>query len=127
MGAQKIVAKARRLRDAARGWRASAPVTSSTLANARRAGGERRSVGRNLIEDATFANLKRHFSEGQIMELVYTIGLWAMYGMIVALDLECNNQTAAGMIEVAALIRNIMSAEVPPLPQRINYKRIIRR
>jgi alkylhydroperoxidase family enzyme len=60
-------------------------------------------VGRNLIEDATFAALKRHFSDEQIMELVYTIALWRMHGMIVrALHLEYDNDTTARMTEVPA-------------------------
>ena len=60
-------------------------------------------VGRNLIEDATFAALKRHFSDEQIMELVYSIALWRMHGMIVrALHLEYDNDTTARMIEVPA-------------------------
>jgi len=60
-------------------------------------------VGRNLIEDATFAALKRHFSDEQIMELVYSIALWRMHGMIVrALHLEYDNDTTARMTEVPA-------------------------
>ena len=46
-------------------------------------------VGRNLVEDETFAALKSHLSDEQIMELFYVIGLWRMHGMIVrALHLE---------------------------------------
>jgi alkylhydroperoxidase family enzyme len=60
-------------------------------------------VGRNLIEDATFAALKRHFSDEQIMELVYVIALWRMHGLIVrALHLEYDNDTTARMTEIPA-------------------------
>jgi alkylhydroperoxidase family enzyme len=60
-------------------------------------------VGRNLVEDATFAELKRHFSDAQILELFYVIGLWRMHGMIVrALHLEYDNDTTARMQEVPA-------------------------
>jgi alkylhydroperoxidase family enzyme len=60
-------------------------------------------VGRNLIEDATFAGLKRHFSDEQIMELVYSIALWRMHGMVVrALHLEYDNDTTTRMTEVPA-------------------------
>ncbi|MGH7986389.1 MAG: carboxymuconolactone decarboxylase family protein [Candidatus Binataceae bacterium] len=60
-------------------------------------------VGRNLIEDETFAELKRHFSDERIMELVYVIALWRMHGMIVrALHLEYDNDTTARMKEVPA-------------------------
>ncbi|MGH7931620.1 MAG: carboxymuconolactone decarboxylase family protein [Candidatus Binataceae bacterium] len=60
-------------------------------------------VGRNLIEDATFAELKRHFSDEQIMELVYVIAMWRMHGIIVrALHLEYDNDTTARMREVPA-------------------------
>jgi alkylhydroperoxidase family enzyme len=75
IGAQKIVAKARRLRDAARGWRASAPSDKFDARERAVLAAATDLVGQ-LIEDATFANLKRHFSEEQIMELGYTIGLW---------------------------------------------------
>lgn len=60
-------------------------------------------VGRNLIEDATFASLKRHFSDAQIMEIVYVIALWRMHGMIVrALHLEYDDDTTARMAEIPA-------------------------
>ena len=60
-------------------------------------------VGRNLVEDATFAALKQHFSEEQIMELIFVIATWRMHGMIVrALHLEYDNDTAARMQEVPA-------------------------
>jgi alkylhydroperoxidase family enzyme len=60
-------------------------------------------VGRNLVEDATFAALKQHLSDEQILELFYVIGLWRMHGMIVrALHLEYDNDTTARMKEVPA-------------------------
>ncbi len=60
-------------------------------------------VGRNLVEDATFAALKRHFNDPQILELFYVIGLWRMHGMIVrALHLEYDNDTTARMEEIPA-------------------------
>jgi alkylhydroperoxidase family enzyme len=60
-------------------------------------------VGRNLVEDETFAELKKHLSDPQIMELFYVIGLWRMHGMIVrALHLEFDNDTTARMREVPA-------------------------
>ncbi|HKV55236.1 MAG TPA: carboxymuconolactone decarboxylase family protein [Candidatus Binataceae bacterium] len=60
-------------------------------------------VGRNLIEDATFADLKRHFSDEQIMELVFVIATWRMHGMVVrALHLEYDNDVTSRMKEVPA-------------------------
>jgi len=60
-------------------------------------------VGRNLVEDGTFAALKSHLSDEQIMELFYVIGLWRMHGMIVrALHLEYDADTTARMTEVPA-------------------------
>jgi alkylhydroperoxidase family enzyme len=60
-------------------------------------------VGRNLVEDETFAALKQHLGDNQIMELFYVIGLWRMHGMIVrALHLEFDNDTTARMAEVPA-------------------------
>jgi alkylhydroperoxidase family enzyme len=60
-------------------------------------------VGRNLVEDATFAELKVYFTDAQILELFYVIGLWRMHGMIVrALHLEYDNDTTARMREVPA-------------------------
>src|SRR6266404_8083039 len=60
-------------------------------------------VGRNLVEDETFAALKNHLSDEQILELFYVIGLWRMHGMIVrALHLEYDNDTTARMTEVPA-------------------------
>jgi len=60
-------------------------------------------VARNLIEDATFAALKRHFSDEQIMELVFVIATWRMHGMVVrALHLEYDDDTTSRMVEVPA-------------------------
>ena len=60
-------------------------------------------VGRNLIEDATFAELKRHLNDPQIMELVFVIATWRMHGMIVrALHLEYDNDTTSRLAEVPA-------------------------
>jgi alkylhydroperoxidase family enzyme len=60
-------------------------------------------VGRNLVEDETFAELKRHLPDEQILELFYVIGLWRMHGMIVrALHIEFDNDTTARMKEVPA-------------------------
>jgi alkylhydroperoxidase family enzyme len=60
-------------------------------------------VARNLIEDDTFAALKRHFTDAQIMEIVYVIALWRMHGMIVrALHLEYDTDIASRLVEVPA-------------------------
>ncbi|MFZ0660861.1 MAG: carboxymuconolactone decarboxylase family protein [Candidatus Binataceae bacterium] len=60
-------------------------------------------VGRNLVEDESFAALKEHLDDAQIMELFYVIGLWRMHGMIVrALHLEFDGDTTARMKEVPA-------------------------
>lgn len=60
-------------------------------------------VARNLIEDATFAALKHHFSDAQIMELVFVIATWRMHGIVVrALHLEYDGDTTARMQEVPA-------------------------
>ncbi len=60
-------------------------------------------VGRNLVEDATFDELKRHLPDEQILELFYVIGLWRMHGMIVrALHLEYDTDTTARMTEIPA-------------------------
>jgi len=58
-------------------------------------------ISRNLVEDETFAELKRHLDDPQILELFYVIGLWRMHGMIVrALHLEFDHDTTARMKEV---------------------------
>jgi alkylhydroperoxidase family enzyme len=58
-------------------------------------------VGRNLIEDATFAVLKHHLSDAQIMELIFVIATWRMHGMVVrALHLEYDGGTTSRMQEV---------------------------
>lgn len=59
-------------------------------------------VGRNLVEDATFAALKRHFSDEQIVELFFVVATYRMHGMIVrALHLEFDTDTTARMEEVS--------------------------
>ena len=64
-------------------------------------------VARNLVEDETFAELKRHLPDEQILELFYVIGLWRMHGMIVrALHLEYDNDTTARMKEIPAPAAN---------------------
>jgi alkylhydroperoxidase family enzyme len=58
-------------------------------------------IGRNLVEDATFAVLKRHFSDEQIVELFWVIATYRMHGLLVrALHLEFDNDTTARMEEV---------------------------
>ncbi|HXR34634.1 MAG TPA: carboxymuconolactone decarboxylase family protein [Candidatus Binataceae bacterium] len=60
-------------------------------------------IGRNLVEDATFAALKRHFSDEQIVELFYVITTYRMHGMMIrALHLEFDNDTTSRMQEVPA-------------------------
>ena len=60
-------------------------------------------VGRNLVEDETFAELKKHLSDPQIFELFYVICLWRMHGMMVrALHLEYDHDTTARMKEIPA-------------------------
>jgi alkylhydroperoxidase family enzyme len=58
-------------------------------------------IGRNLVEDATFASLKRHFNDEQIVELFFVITTYRMHGLLVrALHLEFDNDTTARMEEV---------------------------
>jgi AhpD family alkylhydroperoxidase len=58
-------------------------------------------IGRNLVEDATFEALKRHFSDEQIVELFFVIATYRMHGLMVrALHLEFDNDTTARMEEV---------------------------
>ena len=60
-------------------------------------------IGRNLIEDATFKELKRHLRDEQIVELMYVITTYRAHGMLVrALHLEFDNDTTARMQEVPA-------------------------
>src|SRR5260370_209352 len=85
---------------AIKGW-----VTSDKFADAERAVMQATDelVGRNLVEDDTFAALKSHLPDEQIMELFYVIGLWRMHGMIVrALHLEYDSDTTARMTEIPA-------------------------
>ena len=86
--------------DAIKGW-----ATSDKFTPAERAvmAATDELVGRNLVEDETFAELKKHLSDPQILELFYVIGLWRMHGMIVrALHLEFDKDTTARMKEVPA-------------------------
>jgi len=58
-------------------------------------------LARNLVEDETFAALRKHLSDPEILELFVVIGLWRMHGLIVrALHLEYDNDTTARMKEV---------------------------
>jgi alkylhydroperoxidase family enzyme len=60
-------------------------------------------LSRNLVEDATFAALKRHLSDAAILELFVVIGLWRMHGLIVrALHLEYDHDLTQRMQEVPA-------------------------
>jgi alkylhydroperoxidase family enzyme len=60
-------------------------------------------IGRNLVEDETFAALKRHFNDEQIVELFIVIATYRMHGLLVrALHLEFDNDTTGRMEEVAA-------------------------
>jgi alkylhydroperoxidase family enzyme len=60
-------------------------------------------LARNLVEDETFAALRKHLSDAQILELFVVIGLWRMHGLIVrALHLEYDSDTTARMKEVPA-------------------------
>ena len=60
-------------------------------------------LSRNLIEDATFAALKRHLADPEIVELLIVSGLWRMHGMIVrVLHAEYDTDTTARMEEVPA-------------------------
>jgi alkylhydroperoxidase family enzyme len=69
-------------------------------------------IGRNLVEDATFAALKRHFTDEQIVELFLVISTYRMHGLIVrALHLEFDNDTTARMEEVPGPAINLR--EVP--------------
>src|ERR1700680_2413472 len=86
--------------DAIKGW-----STSDKFTPAERAGmaATDELVGRNLVEDETFAELKKHLSDPEILELFYVVGLWRMHGMIVrALHLEFDSDTTARMKEVPA-------------------------
>jgi alkylhydroperoxidase family enzyme len=83
--------------DAIKGWASSEafePVERAVMAATDEL------VGRNLVEDATFAALKRHFSDEQIVELFFVISTYRMHGMLVrALHLEYDNDTTARMQE----------------------------
>ena len=96
----RMVGVAEEKLQAIKGW-----VVSDTFTAAERAVMQATDelVGRNLVEDETFAELKLHLSDEQILELFYVIGLWRMHGMIVrALHLEYDNATTARMKEIPA-------------------------
>lgn len=60
-------------------------------------------LSRNLVEDATFAALKRHFTDAQIVELFFVVGTYRMHGMFIrALHLEYDTDPTARMQEVPA-------------------------
>jgi len=60
-------------------------------------------LSRNLVEDATFAELKRHFNDEQIVELFFVVCTYRMHGMLIrALHLEYDTDTTARMQEVPA-------------------------
>jgi alkylhydroperoxidase family enzyme len=57
----------------------------------------------NRVEDETFAALKQHLSDPEILELFVVVGLWRMHGLIVrALHLEYDNDTTSRLKEVPA-------------------------
>ena len=60
-------------------------------------------LSRNLVEDATFATLKRHFTDAQIVEMFFVVCTYRMHGMFIrALQLEFDTDTTARMQEVPA-------------------------
>jgi alkylhydroperoxidase family enzyme len=68
-------------------------------------------ISRNLVEDATFAALKRHFTDEQIVELFMVIATYRMHGLLVrALHLEFDNDTTARMEEVPGPSVNLVTA-----------------
>jgi alkylhydroperoxidase family enzyme len=74
-------------------------------------------IGRNLVEDATFAALKRHFTDEQIVELFAVIATYRMHGLLVrALHLEFDNDTTARMEEVPG--PSVNSPQVPAASER---------
>ena len=74
-------------------------------------------IGRNLVEDATFAALKRHFTDEQIVELFAVIATYRMHGLLVrALHLEFDNDTTARMEEVPG--PSVNSPQVPAPSER---------
>ena len=57
----------------------------------------------NRVEDETFAALKQHLSDPEILELFVVVGLWRMHGLIVrALHLEYDNDITSRLKEVPA-------------------------
>jgi len=85
---------------AIKGWTTSdvfSPVERAVMAAADEI------LSRNLVEDATFAALRKHLSDPEILELFVVIGLWRMHGLIVrALHLEYDNDTTSRLTEVPA-------------------------
>jgi alkylhydroperoxidase family enzyme len=60
-------------------------------------------LSRNLVEDATFAALKRHFNDAQLVELLFVVCTYRMHGLFIrALQLEYDTDTTARMQEVPA-------------------------
>jgi len=60
-------------------------------------------LSRNLVEDATFAALKRHFNDEQIVELFFVVCTYRMHGMFIrALHPEYDTDPTARMQEVPA-------------------------
>jgi len=58
-------------------------------------------IGRNLIEDETFAELKSYLSDQQIVELMYVITTYRAHGLMLrGLHLEFDDDTTARMQEV---------------------------
>jgi hypothetical protein len=73
-------------------------------------------IGRNMVENATFAALKRHFTDEQIVELFFVVTTYRMHGMMVrALHLEFDTDTTARMEEVPGPAVNIR--DVPGRPE----------
>ena len=85
---------------AIKGWTTSdafSPVERAVMAAADEI------LSRNLVEDDTFAALRKHLSDPEILELFVVIGLWRMHGLIVrALHLEYDNDTTSRLTEVPA-------------------------
>ena len=60
-------------------------------------------LSRNLVEDATFAALQRHFNDEQIVEMFFVVCTYRMHGMFIrALQLEFDTDLTARMQEVPA-------------------------
>jgi len=60
-------------------------------------------LSRNLVEDATFAALKHHLNDEQIVDLLFVVCTYRMQGMFIrALQLEFDTDTTMHMQEVPA-------------------------